>query len=530
MLTLLKNLVGRQGKKSTSIRRLQKRLRLEPTVELLHTRTLPSATPVALNPMGQLLIQGTPADDTVHISINASQQVEVDYNGALSQFDPAQVKVIVFNGGGGNDLCDNGTGIRSIMRGGAGDDTLEGGSSKDVILGQAGNDSLLGGQGNDSELGGSGDDDLLGDDGDDTLQGGQGNDSEDGGTGDDSVLGGQGADDLTGDQGDDTLVGGMGSDTAAGGSDDDSVLGGQGNDDLAGDDGNDTLQGGQGSDTEDGGTGDDSVEGGQGDDDLQGGIGNDNVKGAAGSDLVHGGLGDDTCNGGSGSDVVNGDQGIDDNSSGEQADNSTQLVASLTSDTGASGVAAFQSEQEDNGTQVEFELEIHGADPKTTYDVVVAGQTVGQVTTDQNGEGKFELHNPANFPAVQNNSTIAVGDVLTGTFGTFSGDDESSGSVTNLRASLTAATNATGIAVFQSKPEDGGTEVEFEVEIHNAAVNTTYDVVVGGQTVGQIKTNDEGEGELHLTNPQNFPAVQDGTTIAVGDVLSGTFSATQAHD
>src|SRR5262249_28483903 len=112
--------VVRRGKKARKMRRLSQRLEKQPALEMLQARTLPSANPVSLNKLGQLVIQGTSKQDTVHVSMNSSQQVEVDYNGALSHFDPAKVKVVVFNGGGGNDVGDNSTRIRSVMRGGAG--------------------------------------------------------------------------------------------------------------------------------------------------------------------------------------------------------------------------------------------------------------------------------------------------------------------------------------------------------------------------------------------------------------------------
>src|SRR5262249_10821669 len=162
-------------------------------------------------------------------------------------------------------------------------------------------------------------------------------------------------------------------------------------------------------------------------------------------------------------------------------------IASLTGASGASGIAAFQSEQEDGTTKVEFELEIHGADANASFGVLIDGQCVGQIATDQNGEEKLELRNPGNFPAAQNGSAIAVGTILTGTFGTFTDDDGAgdAGTTTNLRAVLTSDDHASGIAAFQSNVEDGSAKVEFEVEIRGAAADTSYDVIVDGQTVGR---------------------------------------------
>ena len=62
-----------------------------------------------------------------------------------------------------------------------------------------------------------------------------------------------------------------------------------GNDNLSGGAGNDTLVGGDGQDTLDGGTGDDTLDGGNGNDSLSGGPGADTLTGGAGTDVLDGG-------------------------------------------------------------------------------------------------------------------------------------------------------------------------------------------------------------------------------------------------
>ena len=86
--------------------------------------------------------------------------------------------------------------------------------------------------------------------------------------------------------------------------------------------------------------------------------------------------------------------------------------------------------------------------------------------------------------------------------------------------------------------EDNG-QTEFQVEIHGAAANTTFNVVVdvagdGSNlvAVGQITTTAEGEGELEVHNLSGLPALQDGVsllhlTAANNDpslAIDGTFS------
>ena len=95
--------------------------------------------------------------------------------------------------------------------------------------------------------------------------------------------------------------------------------------------------------------------------------------------------------------------------------------------------------------------------------------------------------------------------------------------------------------------DDGlGMVIEFEVEVQNAAPFTTFDLLVDGVVVGQIATDDEGEGELEFSSesdeedqmefPAEFPEVAVGSVItlmnaATGDViLQGTFVLEQEND
>ena len=110
--------------------------------------------------------------------------------------------------------------------GGAGDDTITinipGNTRiKTVLNGGAGNDTITGSDGHDTILGGSGTDTLIGRRGNDTLRGG---------TGDDSLVGGLGNDTLQGDAGRDTLRGGAGQNTLDGGADVDAFYGTRAND------------------------------------------------------------------------------------------------------------------------------------------------------------------------------------------------------------------------------------------------------------------------------------------------------------
>lgn len=175
-------------------------------IEYLENRTLLSATLDSAT--GQLFVSGTSAADEAVVEPADVNSVRVVLNGVESVWPAANVQLIDFSGGSGNDRFENRTAIPARATGGDGDDTLS------VASAPA---SLFGGLGNDVLTGGPEDDSLTGGPGDDTLNGGGGHDRVKGSLGDDQLSGGDGRD---------IIIGGFGRDIVNGGNDDDIVLGG----------------------------------------------------------------------------------------------------------------------------------------------------------------------------------------------------------------------------------------------------------------------------------------------------------------
>jgi hypothetical protein len=231
------------------------------------------------------------------------------------------------------------------------------------------------------------------------------------------VSGGKGHDAMDGGGGDDVLDGEAGHDVAHGDAGDDEIHGGKGHD---------SLHGGTGSDDLDGDAGHDKLHGDDGTDDLDGGSGNDDCLGGLDDDLLHGGSGDDHLDGEDGDDLLDGDLGDDDEQDGLPVDLDVELRAELFSQGEGSGHAEFEMEPEDDGTEVEFDVEIEHAAPGSVLDVLVDDFLVGQITVDDTGHGELEFSNdpddpdevafPADFPAIVAGSLIKVGDVLHGAF------------------------------------------------------------------------------------------------------------------
>jgi Ca2+-binding RTX toxin-like protein len=258
------------------------------------------------------------------------------------------------------------SGMRTFLRGLAGDDTLRAPAPGTLVTADYGADpagvvvDLAAGWARDGwggtdrlvliehAIGSAFDDSLRGAAGGNWLSGGAGNDTLDGGPGADTLIGGPGDDtyyvDHPGDrvieeegEGWDTVIAslpywlpphvealvlapGAGPISGTGNALDNRILGneaanhilgGAGNDTLDGGAGDDRLHGQAGNDLLFGGPGNDTLIGGEGNDTLEGGEGNDRLFGQTGDDLLRGGLGNDTLIGGEGNDTLEGGEGHD---------------------------------------------------------------------------------------------------------------------------------------------------------------------------------------------------------------------------
>lgn len=373
-------------------------------IESLETRTMLAAD--LLN--GALSIVGTKGNDNIQVQVAAAGphtgELQVDVNGQQSFFTANQVTSIQILGLGGNDqiTVNDNVAIHTTIRGGKGNDTIKGGGGDDTIYGDAGNDSINSSLGNDTVFAGSGNDNVHCGDGTDTVHGEAGNDS---------IWGGDDDDSLDGDQGNDSLDGEAGNDTCHGDNGNDTIHGGDDNDELYGDNGKDQIWGGNGNDFADGGNGTDDCHGEAGDDQLKGGNGRDRLNGDGGSNLC------------------DRDNGDDDVQNGEECDLDSKFRALLIGQNSETGRAKFESENENNSVKTNFELEVHNLAANSSFDIVIDGVTVGQITTDGSGEGEIhyssnpsggdEVAYPGNFPTLHSGSTILIGNVLQGTFQTW---------------------------------------------------------------------------------------------------------------
>ncbi|MFM8802877.1 MAG: beta-propeller domain-containing protein [Planctomycetia bacterium] len=180
----------------------------QPQVDQLEPRLALAAA----QPYGTWTISGdrnrANLDDTIIIDRNPANaaQLRATVNGVVvGRIREARVNTIRVFGGAGDDTITinipGNTRIRTVLDGGAGNDTIIGGEGNDTIRGGPGRDTLVGGRGHDTLRGGTGDDSLVGGQGDDTLAGEAGTDTLRGGAGRNTLDGGAGIDTFFGTRG-----------------------------------------------------------------------------------------------------------------------------------------------------------------------------------------------------------------------------------------------------------------------------------------------------------------------------------------
>ncbi len=152
-----------------------------------------------------LRVLGTSGDDSIRIYRHTRDPLRfvVNINGLARSFAFADVRKILIHGYSGNDDIAtsevNGlVGLRTVIWGGAGNDTLCTGAGWDTVWGEAGDDLISTSRGNDVASGGTGADTIRASTGDDTISGNDGDDSLWGGAGRDLLAGGDGEDKIDG--------------------------------------------------------------------------------------------------------------------------------------------------------------------------------------------------------------------------------------------------------------------------------------------------------------------------------------------
>ena len=206
------------------------------------------------------------------------------------------------------------------------------------------------------------------------------------------------------------------------------------------------------------------------------------VRGSRGHDVINSGSGDDNLSGGRGNDIVRGRNGSDD----------------VNGDDGHDRCDGGAGDDRCNGGSGNDDLE--------------------------GGDGDDDLDGGSGRDGCNGGS----------------GDDDVQNGMDEETELLAIFTGGQGSAEFKFGPDDGGIEREFEVELEDAAANTTYGVFVDGVSVGSITTNAFGDGRLeyevdfdgdddgNVDFPAGFPEINVGDVVTVQlngvAVRTGTFA------
>ena len=85
-------------------------------------------------------------------------------------------------------------------------------------------------------------------------------------------------------------------------------------------------------------------------------------------------------------------------------------------------------------------------------------------------------------------------------------------------------------AIYEEREKKGKIEQRLKVEIEKAKPGTVFVIAVNGRTIGTVKANSLGRGQVHFKSitdnpggPTKLPFIEPGDRVTVGR-LSGTFS------
>lgn len=238
---------------------------------------------------------------------------------------------------------------------------------------------------------------------------------------------------------------------------------------------------------------------------------------------------------------------------------------------GSQGARA-QVELETEDSETELSIKLISAEANQSYSVTLNDIALGELTTDSKGRGRIKLSrgddNRSHLPLPDALTTLTpdmeltIGQIVNGRIGdssnssssddsSSSSDDNSSSDDSSSNSSSSSGGSSGGnqqgfspielLATFPGSQIKAEYEVDerrgnmvrkFEVEIEDAARNTTFAVVVDGRRVATLVTDSSGEAKLKYSTspresretmmPSDFPTISEGSTITI-DAISSTF-------
>jgi len=165
-----------------------------------------------------------------------------------------------------------------------------------------------------------------------------------------------------------------------------------------------------------------------------------------------------------------------------------------------------------NKAQSQFMIQVSRLDPNSSYDIVVNGAVMEQITTNSSGSGRVFhrartngaplSYDPAGASVeIQSSGTVMLSAQVPAT-------PQEAHALVVIHLDLTAALGVMGTAEADFRSRFG--RMKFDVGI-TGAVPGSYDLVVNGSTVAAITVDVSGRGQIHFdTNPDGDPNDADG--------------------
>lgn len=216
------------------------------------------------------------------------------------------------------------------------------------------------------------------------------------------------------------------------------------------------------------------------------------------------------------------------------------------------GTAFGEAEYEVKDGERKFEVKAFNANPGS-YEVIVAGKSVGTLVVQSSRLGELELSDdakpgevdefpfPSNWPGVAAGTNVKLVPLGSGGSAQIAGSLKVEGEDDRIAANLSVRVVSAQGQVLESEHEveqEGALQRrEFELKLYNLTPNTDFAVTIGGAAAGTIRTNAIGTAAWRYSDrskvgytsfPASFPAIAAGTTIAVGQSLSGAYATQQA--
>jgi hypothetical protein len=201
--------------------------------------------------------------------------------------------------------------------------------------------------------------------------------------------------------------------------------------------------------------------------------------------------------------------------------------------------ARIELELKGNG-RAEFEVRLRDASPNQSYDVLVAGEVLGQISTDDRGRGELELHYGGAGPEIPDvlasadaETPIVIGDVVSGTLGSLGeieasdggSDGQSDGSSDGQTDALSDGQSDALSDAESDATTDGGADAPLSSSASTAGNDSGSSSLSDGDSDGGIDGSSDGQSDA-LSDAQS-DATTDGGSDAESDAQSDSVGGTE---